>query len=298
MNEHYLINCFPRCCSSQVDAGAVDDPTTDICVPATHLETPTIGTDCEEVHELSVAQSRRLRHQAMTIFTWLCKRTHQLTMMIKHFDQNQDDALRDFYKVNPALTTESLVTSTCQVANIGAKTFYTWRKEFIKNDGKFARSTRGLAQFGWLLVNEDKKVELTRWIKSQKEIDVGSSLEFINDKLLSEFPVGRVREYGRLQRPVAPSTAHRWMLYCGCKYVPVTQSYLTESHQRHSTVLYRTWFCDLNYFLSLRMYRWCCFSKRALTKLKAHFKADWPHDSLGHKIPVEDVGKFPPGWFL
>ena len=85
------------------------------------------------------------------------------------------------------------------------------------------------------------------------------------------------------------------MLYCGCTYEPVRQSYLTESHQRHSTLLYRTWFCDLNYFLSLRMYRWCCFSKRSLAKLKARFKDDWPDDIPGHKIPIEDVGKFPPG---
>ena len=88
---------------------------------------------------------------------------------------------------------------------------------------------------------------------------------------------------------------HRWMLACGAKYEPVTQTYVTDAHQRHSTLLYRTWFCDLDYFLSLRMHRWVCFPNSSLQKLKAHYKDKWPDDSLGHKIPVEDVGKFPPG---
>ena len=251
-----------------------------------------------ETHELTLAENNRLRHQAMTICFWLEKRIFQLSAMIKYFDQvqNRFNTLRDFYSAHSALTTKTIVSATCRVAGISAKTFYKWRRQFIEYEGKFERSQRGLAQFGWLLVNEDKQFELTHWIKCQKEISVRSARDFINNELLKEFPVGHVTEYGRLRRPTVPSTSHRWMLYCGCKYEEAQKSYLTESHQRHSTLLYRTWFCDLNYFLSLRMHRWCCFSKRSLAKLKARFKDDWPDDLLGHEIPVEDVGKFPPGY--
>ena len=279
-----------------IDARA-DDLTSDHHTPVIDLTStgepePDTGT-----HELTLAENNRLRHQTMTMFTWLNKRIVQLRVMIEYFDhpQNMHDTLRDFYSAHPELTIEKLVSSTCRISNVSTKTFYKWRQEFIKNGGKFERSQRGLAQFGWLLVNEDKKIELTHWIKSQKEISVRLAQDFINNTLLSEFPVGQVPEYGGLLRPTVPSTCHRWMLYCGCTYEPVRQSYLTESHQRHSTLLYRTWFCDLNYFLSLRMHRWCCFSKRSLAKLKDRFKDDWPDDILGHKIPIEDVGKFPPG---
>ena len=251
----------------------------------------------ENASELTLAENNRLRHQAMTILTWFDNRIFQLITKLKYFDQpsNMWHTLRDFYTAHPTLTTEQVVAKTCSVAGISAKTFYKWRREFIMNNGKFERSQRGLAQFGWLLVNNDKKMELTHWIKCQKNVSVRSARDFINNELLKEFPAGQVPEFGRLRRPTVPSTSHRWMLYCGCTYESVTQSYLTASHQRHSTLLYRTWFCDLNYFLSLRMHRWCCFSKRSLKKLKARFKDDWPDDLLGHKIPVEDVGQFPPG---
>ena len=274
-----------------------EDVTTTVHVRPDHadLVMPEDNSDMsDEVNELSQKQCQRLQHQANTILLWLEKRSAQLSQMFDYFATNDAYTMRDFYSSHPWLTIESLVKAVCIQARVCVKTFRKWRKEFILL-GKFHRDDRGLAQFGWLLVNADKKAELTYWLKSQKQLSVADTRDWINGVLLQEFPIGRTAEYGRLKRPIVPSTAHRWMLQCGAKYEPVTQSYVTSAHQRHSTLLYRTWFCDLDYFLSLRQHRWVCFSNSSLKKLKDHYKDRWPHDSLGHKIPVEDVGKFPPG---
>ena len=282
--------------AAPVDNDADDGATTESQrrVHAGLVVIPDVTESSDEVNDISQAQNKRLRQQANTILFWLRRRHEQLTLMIEYFDRNNTHTMRDFYATYPEQTIESLVRKTCQRGRLASKTFYKWRKQFVLH-GKFDRDERGLSQFGWILVNEDKKAELTFWLQSQKEISVRDSRDWINNHLLADIPVGRVHEYGRLKRPIVPSTAHRWMLLCNAKYEPVTQTYVTSAHQRHDTLLYRTWFCDLDYFLSLRMHRWVCFSRDTLLKLKAHYGDEWPSDSLSHKIPVEDVGQFPPG---
>lgn len=75
--------------------------------------------------ELTLAENNRLRHQTMTIFTWLGKRILQLRAMTKYFDQpqNMHDTLRDFYSAHSELTMENIVSSTCRVSGVSTKTF-------------------------------------------------------------------------------------------------------------------------------------------------------------------------------
>ena len=274
-----------------------NDDVTSLVLYALEADTRENTRDVEEEQTppaMSLKQTQRLRRQALTILSWLTRRTEQLSKMSIYLTANPDSTLRDFYSAHPTLTIEQLVTATCTASGVSIKTFRKWRKQFVST-GKFKRCERGLAQFGWLLVNNDKTMELTHWRKAQKQMSVAETRDWINDTLLADFPVGRIANYGRLQRPIGLATAHRWMLNCGCRWEPVSKSYMTDSHEKHSTLLYRLWFCDLDYFLSLRMHRWACFSKSALVKLKTHFKDKWPHDCFSHQIPIEDVGKFPPG---
>ena len=247
----------------------------------------------EEV-DMSRTQLQRLRHQAQTMLFYLKITVAQQKLMLRHFDGNKTDTMRDFYEKYPAHTKKALIEKTCSEGRICVKTFRKWRNEYFINGGKFDPDNRGLEQFGWILVNEDKKLEFTNWLKCQKELSILVALDFVNVTLLAEFPIGRVSNWGRLKRPVVPSTVHRWMLYCNCTYEERTKSYLTDSHERHMTLLQRIWNCLLDYFLSLRMHRWVAFPQSVVDKLKSTHE-DWPADSLAHTIPVEDVGKFPPG---
>lgn len=200
---------------------------------------------------------------------WLQLRSQQLQRMLTHLKLFEGDAIRDFYHKHKEWTISSLVVQVCKKARCCSKTWGRWKKQFLSNGGKFDRDERGLTQFGWLLVNEDKKLELSNWLKCQKEIDIQSVADFINTTLLSEFPIGRPANWGRLTRPVDLSTVHRWMSNCDCSYDEITKSYMTDSHQRHDTLLYRVWAADLDYFLSMRMHRWVCFPKSVVKKLKA-----------------------------
>lgn len=244
--------------------------------------------------DVSNQQLKRLRRQAHAMLFWMSLRVRQLERMVTHFQSNQKDGMRDFYHKFPDGTRASLVAQVCKRAGICSKTWRKWLKEYLTNNGKFNRDTRGLAQFGWLLVNEDKKLEFSNWLKNQKEVSVQMALDFVNKTLLKEFPFGRPTNWGRLVRPTFPSTVHKWMLQCGCTYDEVTKNFLTDSHERHSTLLYRTWAADLDHFLSLRMHRWVCFPKSVVAKLKSKHK-DWPDDDVGLEISFADVGKFPPG---
>ena len=67
--------------------------------------------------------------------------------------------------------------------------FWNWRKQFIST-GKLERCESGLTQFDWLLVNNEK-MELTHWIKAQKQVSVDDMRDWINDTLVTDFPVKR-----------------------------------------------------------------------------------------------------------
>ena len=243
---------------------------------------------------ITQAQTRRLQAQTNTMLFWFDKRVRQLRLILKHFAAFPHHGMRDFYRAYPGETIESLVDATCAAANICRETFRKWRKQYILT-GKFKRLGTGTDSFSWLLLNNDKKIELTHWMKCQKELSVHEVRDFINNVLLSDIPVGLVTECTRLHRPVCYATAHRWMLDCGATYDEAKKSYLTDSHEKHDTILYRIWFCDLDFFLSLRMHRWVCFPSPVVKKLKEHYQGDWPADRLGKKIPIKDVGRFPPG---
>lgn len=250
--------------------------------------------------ELSVSvsvsdqQLKRLRRQSQAMLFWLSLRCYQLKLMIQYFKLNKADAMRNFYRKHRQWTRASLVITVCKKTRICSKTWGQWHNQFIINGGKFNHDERGLSQFGWLLVNEDKKQEFKNWLKCQKELDLQTVTDFVNETLLKEFPIGRTTNWGRLRRPVALSTVHHWMLQCDCSYDETGKSYMTDCHERHSTLLYRTWASDLDYFLSLRMQRWVCFPKSVVAKLKDQHD-DWPDDDIGFEIPVADVGKLPPG---
>ena len=79
-----------------------------------------------------------------------------MKMALEHFKHKQSDAMRDFYTAHPELSIDAMVKATCKAADICIITFRKWRKQFVLN-GKFKRCDSGLAQFGWLLVNNDKK---------------------------------------------------------------------------------------------------------------------------------------------
>ena len=118
---------------------------------------------------VSNQQLKRLRRQTQAMLFWLKLRCQQLQLMVTHFKLNLSDGMRDFYAANEKWRQSSLVVQVCKKARICSKTWGVWHSQWIKNGDKFDRDERGLAQFGWLLVNDDKKIEFTNWLKCQTQ---------------------------------------------------------------------------------------------------------------------------------
>ena len=97
-----------------------DDVTPDHHTPVIDLTSTGEAETDTGTHELTLAENNRLRHQTMTMFTWLNKRIVQLRAMIEYFDhpQNMYNTLRDFYSAHPELTIEKLVSSTCRISSV------------------------------------------------------------------------------------------------------------------------------------------------------------------------------------
>ena len=87
---------------------------------------------------------------------------------------------------------------------------------------------------------------------------------------------------------------HTLILRAGCEYDTFKKTYYVDTHERHDVVLDRVNKCVRDSFIELREPHWVAFSTSELKQLKTTYGDKWPADKLASKIPVEDVGQFPP----
>ena len=156
-----------------------------LCVPGSEDAVDT-SVQWDEV-DISKTQLKRVRWQAQTMLLWLKLRVQQVRAQVAYFNVHKVDTLRDFYSKYPEATKKALITSVCKTARICVKVFRQWRNQFFTQGGKFTRDERGLVQFSWILVNEDKKHDFTVWLKCQRELNVLMATEYVNHKLLTEY---------------------------------------------------------------------------------------------------------------
>ena len=117
--------------------------------------------------------------------------------------------------------------------------------------------------------------------------------DYINEKLLNEFPIGKIDKGSGLRRPISYETAHQWMLTCGCLYKNVRKSYYNDTHERHDNQLDRVTKSYRHAFVSFREEKWWCISPRQKSTYELKYP-NWPRDELAQRIPKDDVGAFPP----
>lgn len=118
------------------------------------------------------------------------------------------------------------------------RTLRGWLASFLDNDLKFPLNGRGKWARELLILEEDMLLKFKRWLigrVKKEDLSVDTAHAFINEQLLkplTETEEGRemLREY-KISYPIARSTAHRWMLAAGCKYVAHKQSYYQDKHQ-------------------------------------------------------------------
>lgn len=246
----------------------------------------------------------------------------------------------------------------CALSGIkDANTFTRWRNFYMSN-GCFEPDRRGRFAAGFLLRHDDIKSALTQWLLARVKRDINISdvrtcmhvtrmslafnyiitphfhhapqtRDYINDILLSSFPIGKIDSKSGLCRPISYETTHQWMLMCGCKYKTFQKSYYNDTHERHDNQLDRVTKASRHLFVSLREEKWYCISTAEKKKMQQKY-SDWysprthphthtracahithaythtyplthalitttrPQDSVAKRIPFDDVGQFPP----
>ena len=196
-----------------------------------------------------------------------------------------------------------------------ADTFTRWRTHYLSH-GSFRRDRRGRFTSGFMLRHDDLKLALTKFLLSKLKKDINISdvsllacaciplspspsphsqqtRDFINEKLLKEFPIGTIDKASGLRRPVSYETTHQWMLTCGCSYNVVRKSYYNDTHERHDNQLDRVTKSYRHAFVGFREEKWWCISPEQKQTFESQYP-NWPHDQFAVRIPKHDVGAFPP----
>ena len=222
-----------------------------------------------------------------------------------------------FYQTHPDCRVGSVIDGICKdFAPMCKATFYNWLKEYATN-GQFKRDERGLWAENFIAHNEDLKRTMTDWLLKQKEIDIDFSWDYVNNILLKDFPVGRICTSSGLCRPVTRMTVISWVKLCGGALKTRMRGYYNDTHERWDNLFYRALFCLLVEFIEYRQPRFgtvcvlCVLSLRCASnislpstrwvciphehKLQLESEGDWIPDELAVRVPVNDVGEFPPG---
>ncbi|CAM9791742.1 unnamed protein product, partial [Sphacelaria rigidula] len=118
------------------------------------------------------------------------------------------------------------------LAGVKPRTVLKWADEFKKTKGYFKRDGRGVYEREWIFNEEDLKLKLLRWLKSQKRLTINSIRRYINDGFFEgEGGMMKLKRYN-LTLPISASTIHSWVTKLGCTYERHSQSYYTDGHER------------------------------------------------------------------
>ncbi|CAM9804140.1 unnamed protein product [Sphacelaria rigidula] len=83
---------------------------------------------------------------------------------------------------------------------------------------------------------EDLKLKLLRWLKSQKLLTINSIRRYIKYGFYEGEGGMRKLERYNLTLLISASTIHSWVTKLGCTYERHSQSYYTDGHERHDVV--------------------------------------------------------------
>jgi transposase-like protein len=224
-------------------------------------------------------------NQANVVYKFYRRQTTNIGFLLRSLQCGQVLTQTEFYNHHPTCRAGSVVQSLCDKHGIRGSTFYKWLLQYSTN-GQFKRDARGLWADNFLDHNEDVKAKLTDWLRCLKDIDVDSTWDYINDTLLSDWPVGRLCGSSGLVRPISRPTAISWMKTCGVVLKTRGKGYFVDTHERWDNQLYRACFCILVMFIELRQPRWLCISHAR--KLELQVADKWVSDELATRIPASD----------
>lgn len=213
--------------------------------------------------ELSRAQSTRLRHQALATSEMLRQLRDRWLLQAHHFGEALEAFLaaeafgvsskRKYAadkKIAESLNESSLIRLDNSLVLIAERVVKTnklhykpstilgWVRQF-RTLGHFKRDGRGVHEREWILSEEDIRLELLQWLKTEKRVTAKKTGDFVTNVLLvREGGLERLDKYG-LSLPVSSTTVHSWMVKLGCTYDRAGQSYYTDGHERKDVVEYR-----------------------------------------------------------
>ncbi|CAN0536152.1 unnamed protein product, partial [Ectocarpus sp. 12 AP-2014] len=174
-----------------------------------------------------------------------------------------------------------------------ASTILRWLRDFRKQGG-FRRDSRGVHEPDWIMSEEDLKVQLVTWMRTQPRLTVKDVWKLINGSLFEDDAkdLARLLSY-QVTLPISMSTAHSWMIKLGCKYERATKSFYTDTHEKKDVVEYRGEYIEMRGKLALRQALWVQVQRASLKqeelKRLDRIKAEGPEGDFHSEIHVEKV---------
>ncbi|CAM9740489.1 unnamed protein product, partial [Sphacelaria rigidula] len=95
---------------------------------------------------------------------------------------------------------------------------------------------RGVYEREWILSEDNLKLKLLRWLKSQKQVTINAVHRYVNGGLFKG--EGGMLKLDRCHSTlhIPTSTVHSWVTKLGCTYERHSQSYYTDGHERPDVV--------------------------------------------------------------
>lgn len=196
---------------------------------------------------LSRHQVGRLVHQARTI----CSLYHRLNerdaahllQLLAVTDANFNDASH-FPRACGLPTDTAVKNATAQEMGLNPRTVSRWVTDYKATGCEgFSEDGRGKHQGNWILLQEDLKGKLRKWLLLQSlggKLSVSAAHRFINEELLPRLGAEQLAEFGfSLPNCVCRRTAHNWMTRCGAKSTYYKKGYYNDMHERPDVVEYR-----------------------------------------------------------
>eukprot|EP00733_Pompholyxophrys_punicea_P000119 Pompholyxophrys_punicea_v1_NODE_18_length_5920_cov_44.741176.p1 type:complete len:649 gc:universal NODE_18_length_5920_cov_44.741176:695-2641(+) len=230
----------------------------------------------------TAALLERLRERDQTILSLTKDLLQTLGENAGHFiPEVIHEKMEEIRKVRLKNSMPELAQVIARDHGVGTEKVLEWYNQFIKLKG-FPETRQGRWLREWILHEDDLLFKFKVWLKSTKQLSVLKACNFLNLELLPNEGLTVLLNRYKITLPIAPSTAHAWLLRAGARYESISKSYYTDGHEKKDVVEDRRRYLNETDVLSLRLPLWLQVPQSDLSV--THESQKWEANRVHHYI--------------